>query len=167
MRSYVGGLAGHPTIFTFSRFWRIFVTSAPIFAPSGVLRCHHLLTAVLHQRYVPLVIILQLCVVAPETNAVKLFKVWIFLITDLLASSSTFHSLGERSSKDGLNFGVSCQKQIVSSKVLSLSAEISPFFLGHFQGGEPDVVEVLLHLFHLVQYCCAIFLCCQGDIPIE
>ena len=102
MRSYVGGLARHPTIFTFSRFWRIFVTSAPIFAPSGVLRCHHLLTAVFHQCYVPLVIILQLCVVVPaKRNAIK--TMIIGLKTNLLASSSTFQSLGESSAKDGLH----------------------------------------------------------------
>ena len=102
MRSYIGGLAGHPTIFTFSRFGRIFVTSAPIFTPSGVLRCHHLLTGVLHQCYVSLVIILQLCVVVPaKRNTMK--TMFIGLKTDLLASSSTFQSLGESSAKDGLH----------------------------------------------------------------
>ena len=61
-------------------------------------------------------------------------------MTDLLASSNTCHNLGESSSKEGLE-----RIGIVPMQV------DSPFLLGNLQGGEPDGVQVILHLAYLVQ----------------
>ena len=65
------------------------------------------------------------------------------MITNLLASSKTSHSLGESSSKEGL--------ERIRIGLMLLMRVDSPFLLGHLQGGEPDGVQVLLHPAHLVQ----------------
>ena len=104
VKSNVGDFSEHLAIFSSRRFLRP-SGSAPIFGPFWtsfwVFGSHHFLITVLHQCDVPLVVVLKLCVVGSGKGEFRKSKdTW--MITDLLASSKTRHSLGERSSKEGL-----------------------------------------------------------------
>ena len=137
MKSYVGDFSEPPIIFSSPRLLR----------PSGsgrVCGSHHFLITVLHQRDVPLVVILKLCVVGSGTGEFKKSiyrRVWSLTCWPLLRQATALEKALQKKAWKG--YELDCYYILMRVD--------SPFLLGHLQGGEPDGVQVLLHPAHLVQ----------------